>query len=64
MVGDRTNKWSADHCFDPGLVPGIILSNKTDWGRGTPAIWDMAPSILKSFGLEIPAEMDGKPIQV
>lgn len=64
MVGDRINKWSADHCFDPGLVPGIILSNKTDWNRGTPAIWDMAPSILRSFGLEVPAEMDGKSIQV
>jgi predicted AlkP superfamily phosphohydrolase/phosphomutase len=64
MVGDRVNKWSADHCFDPGLVPGIILSNKTDWNRGTPAIWDMAPSILRSFGLEVPADMDGKPIQV
>ncbi len=64
IVGDRTNKWSADHCFDPGLVPGIILSNKTEWNRGNPAIWDMAPSILRSFGLEVPAEMDGKPIQV
>jgi predicted AlkP superfamily phosphohydrolase/phosphomutase len=64
MIGDRVNKWSADHCFDPGLVPGVILSNKTEWNRGTPAIWDMAPSILRSFGLEVPAEMDGKPIQV
>jgi predicted AlkP superfamily phosphohydrolase/phosphomutase len=63
IVGDRTNKWSADHCFDPGLVPGVLLSNKTEWNQGTPAIWDLAPSILKSFGIEVPAEMDGKPIQ-
>jgi predicted AlkP superfamily phosphohydrolase/phosphomutase len=63
VVGDRINKWSADHCFDPGLVPGVLLSNKTEWSHPTPGIWDMAPSILASFGIESPAEMDGRPIQ-
>lgn len=63
IIGDRTNKWSADHCFDPGLVPGVLLSNKTDWRPGPHAIWDLAPSILHSFGLPVPTEMDGRPIQ-
>ena len=31
--------------------------------QGSHGIWDLAPSILASFGLEVPAEMDGKPIQ-
>jgi bisphosphoglycerate-independent phosphoglycerate mutase (AlkP superfamily) len=63
VIGDRSNLWSADHCFEPGLVPGVLLSNKTDWKAGSHGIWDLAPSILQSFGLEVPGEMDGKPIQ-
>ncbi len=63
VIGDRSNLWSADHCFEPGLVPGVLLSNKTDWKAGSHGIWDLAPSILQSFGLEVPREMDGKPIQ-
>ena len=63
VIGDRTNLWSADHCFEPGLVPGVLLSNKTEWRAGGQGIWDLAPSILESFGLETPQEMDGKAIQ-
>lgn len=63
IIGDRTNKWSADHCFDPGLVPGVLLSNKTEWSQAAPGIWDMAPSILASFGIKTPVEMDGRAIQ-
>jgi predicted AlkP superfamily phosphohydrolase/phosphomutase len=63
VIGDRTNLWSADHCFEPGLVPGVLLSNKTEWRAGGQGIWDLAPSILASFGLETPQEMDGKAIQ-
>lgn len=61
LVADRTNLWSADHCMDPGNVPGMLLSNK-DWKHPKPALWDMAPSILQAFGIPTPAEMDGKPI--
>ncbi len=63
VIGDRTNLWSADHCFEPSLVPGVLLSNRTDWKQGSHGIWDLAPSILSSFGIEVPPEMDGKPIQ-
>lgn len=62
VIGDRTNKWSADHCCDPALVPGVILSNKTEWKQGPCGSWDLAPSILASFGLPVPPEMDGTPI--
>lgn len=58
---DRTNKWSADHCMDPALVPGILLSNK-EWQVEKPGIWDLAPTILSQFGITPPKEMDGKPI--
>ena len=63
VIGDRTNLWSADHCFEPGLVPGVLLSNKRDLRAGNHGIWDLAPSILASFGIEVPPEMDGSPVQ-
>ena len=60
-VGDRHDKWAADHCMDPAIVPGILLCNK-EIRKPNPALWDLAPTILTSFGLQAPKEMDGKPI--
>jgi predicted AlkP superfamily phosphohydrolase/phosphomutase len=61
LVGDRTNLWSADHCMDPAVVPGLLLSNKP-WKHPKPGLWDMAPSILSCFGIPTPEEMDGEAI--
>ncbi len=61
IVGDRTDKWSADHCMDPQIVPGVLLTNEEVKSK-RPGIWDIAPCILKKFGLKVPGEMDGKPI--
>ena len=60
-VGDRTDKWAADHCFDPALIPGVLIST-LDWNAESPAIWDLAPSILHFFGLQTPSEMEGRNI--
>ncbi|MFC3195685.1 alkaline phosphatase family protein [Marinicella sediminis] len=27
LLSDNTDKWSGDHCIDPALVPGILLTN-------------------------------------
>lgn len=61
LVKTRTDKWAADHCLDPAVVPGVILSNKP-WSAERPALWDMAPTILGEFGITAPKEMDGKSI--
>ena len=61
IIGNRTDPWAADHCMDPSVVPGILLSNRP-WTASQPAIWDMAPSIIEAFGLETPKEMEGKSI--
>jgi predicted AlkP superfamily phosphohydrolase/phosphomutase len=61
IVGDRTDKWSADHCMDPAVVPGVLLTNRPVT-HAKPGLWDLAPSILQAFGLKMPAEMDGKDI--
>lgn len=58
---DRTDKWAADHCMDPRVVPGTLLTN---WRctAPSPGLWDLAPSILKAFGLPVPKEMTGTPV--
>lgn len=61
MFGNRTDKWAADHCFDARNVPGVLLSNRP-WKMERPGLWDMAPTILASFGLPVPAEMEGRSI--
>jgi predicted AlkP superfamily phosphohydrolase/phosphomutase len=61
MIGDRTDKWSADHCSDPQVVPGILLSNKS-WSKERPGLWDMGPTIIRSFGLTPPPLMEGRSI--
>jgi predicted AlkP superfamily phosphohydrolase/phosphomutase len=58
---DNVKAWSGDHCIDPRLVPGVLFaSRKID--RADPALVDVAPTILRVFGLDPPAHMDGKPL--
>ncbi|PYX00920.1 MAG: nucleotide pyrophosphatase [Acidobacteria bacterium] len=57
---DNVKAWSGDHCVDPRLVPGVLFSNHKI-GEEKPAIVDVAPTILKLFGLAIPSYIDGKP---
>ncbi len=59
IVRDREDKWSADHCMDHSIVPGVLLSNRS-LSMPNPGLWDMAPTILQAFGLKPPREMDGK----
>jgi hypothetical protein len=58
---DNVKAWSGDHCIDPRLVPGVFFaSRKID--RDDPALVDVAPTLLRLFGLEPPAHMDGRPL--
>ncbi len=56
---DNNKAWSGDHCVDPRLVPGVLFCNHAIEAE-KPAIVDVAPSILKLFGLAKPAYMDGR----
>ena len=61
IFSDNTKSWSGDHCVDPRLVPGILLSNrKVD--KPDPELLDMAPTMLDLFGVKIPSYMQGKPL--
>ncbi len=57
---DNLKAWSGDHCIDPRLVPGVLFSN-LKIADEKPAIVDVAPTILKLFGLGLPGHLDGKP---
>ena len=56
---DNLKAWSGDHCIDPRLVPGILFSNRKIADEKV-AIVDVAPTILKLFGLAVPGHFDGK----
>jgi predicted AlkP superfamily phosphohydrolase/phosphomutase len=57
---DNVKAWSGDHCVDPRLVPGVLFSNHKITAEKT-GIVDVAPTILKLFGLKLPSYFDGKP---
>src|SRR5258707_4611972 len=60
---DNMKAWSGDHCVDPRLVPAVLFSNRKI-AEEKPGIVDVAPTILKLFGLPLPAHFDGKPLTV
>ena len=55
---DNMLKWSGDHCIAASEVPGILMTNRPV-RRENPALLDMAPTILRLFGIEPPPEMVG-----
>jgi predicted AlkP superfamily phosphohydrolase/phosphomutase len=57
---DNLKAWSGDHCIDPRLVPGVLFCNRKI-AEEKPAIVDVAPTVLKLFGLALPSHLDGKP---
>ncbi len=61
VTKQREDKWAADHCIDPNHVPGVLFCNKPVEVAG-PTLRDLAPTILKVFGVAPPPEMTGRPI--
>ncbi len=57
-------QWSGDHCMDRDVVPGVLFCNrKLKEKTSRPHIQDIAPTVLKLFGIEPPSYMDGKAIE-
>jgi predicted AlkP superfamily phosphohydrolase/phosphomutase len=55
------SSWSGDHCMDTVEVPGSIVASRKIL-KPDPALIDLGPTVLKLFGLPVPADMDGKPV--
>ncbi len=60
-IEDNTNPWSGDHCIDYTLVPGVLLSNRKIAAE-TPALTDIAPTILAEFGIPKAKGMIGQSV--
>jgi len=59
VIEKNEKSWSGDHCIDPAAVPGVFFCNrKID--KDNAEIIDIAPTVLKLFGINPPAYMDGK----
>jgi predicted AlkP superfamily phosphohydrolase/phosphomutase len=56
---DNLKAWSGDHCIDPALVPGVFFCSRPVKVK-SPAIIDIAPTVLNLFGVAVPAHMDGR----
>ncbi len=62
LVYPNMKKWSGDHgSFDYKSTAGTIIANRS-LPDGDLNIIDIAPSVLKYFGVPIPPDIDGKPI--
>jgi predicted AlkP superfamily phosphohydrolase/phosphomutase len=58
---DNVKAWSGDHCVDPRLVPGVLFSSRKIDARD-PSLVDIAPTALRTFGIEPPPYMEGTPL--
>lgn len=58
VISDNKEAWSADHCIAADEVPGVIFANRPIL-RDDPALIDLAPTILRLFGIEKPDTMTG-----
>ena len=62
IVYDNMKKWSGDHGgYDFATTAGVLITNRPVNSQ-SPSIMDIAPTVLKFFGLQIPSYIDGKPL--
>jgi predicted AlkP superfamily phosphohydrolase/phosphomutase len=62
IVYPNMKKWSGDHGgYDFATTAGVLISNKPI-AATAPSITDIAPTVLKFFGLTVPGTLDGKPL--
>ncbi|HJR53896.1 MAG TPA: alkaline phosphatase family protein [Gemmatimonadota bacterium] len=55
---DNVRKWSGDHIIDPPLIPGVLFMNRP-FATESPALADLAPTILDALGVPAGEHMEG-----
>jgi len=62
IVYPNMKKWSGDHgAYDYQTTAGVLVSSREIEGEA-PKIIDIAPTVLKYFGVPIPKDIDGRPL--
>jgi predicted AlkP superfamily phosphohydrolase/phosphomutase len=62
IVYPNMKKWSGDHgSFDYKKTAGVLISSRA-LSEENADIIDIAPTVLKYFGVPIPSDIDGKPV--
>jgi predicted AlkP superfamily phosphohydrolase/phosphomutase len=62
IVYPNMRKWSGDHGgFDFAATAGVLVSSRP-LQRASASIVDIAPTVLDFFGVQIPGDIDGKPL--
>jgi len=62
LVYPNMKKWSGDHgSYDYKQTSGTLISSRPI-GGGPVDIMDIAPTVLRYFGVPIPPDIDGKPV--
>ena len=61
LMEDNRKAWSGDHCIDPVLVPGVLLSNRRITAR-SPGLIDMAKTVLDEFHVRPLPGMEGRDV--
>lgn len=59
LFSDNLKSWSGDHHIYPDDVPGILFTS-VKLNKDSPSLIDLAPTILKLFGVRPPAYMEGE----
>lgn len=58
LIEMNEEAWCGDHCIATDLVPGVIFSSRPV-KLATPTLEDLAPTILRFYGINPPAVMKG-----
>ncbi len=62
IVYRNDRKWSADHGgYDFAITSGVFVTGRPI-NTPSPRIIDIAPTVLRYFGLSVPTDIDGKPL--
>jgi predicted AlkP superfamily phosphohydrolase/phosphomutase len=51
VIVDNLDAWSGDHCVDPSIVPGILLTSRP-LHKAAPSLQTLAAAIVAEFGVE------------
>ena len=52
ILENNTQEWSGDHCMDPDVVPGILLTSRP-LRRPAASLGSVAAALLAEFGIDI-----------